>query len=205
MRLMSASIAATAVITAVRAAISPRMAAERPAIPSLALRAWSMKAASERARQPDPKHDREAPDLIFQGHSLADQLLARDDQRADGMGRQGLHVHRLEEPGAGQMRQPSRVIAIGLVGRQRLERLIGLPAFDADHRKAELAQPVEQDRRHASGFEYDPTTTWRFRELVRDRLRGRCRLALVNHHAFAVENADMGLVHRDIEASKIVH
>jgi hypothetical protein len=38
-RLMSASIAATAVITAVRAAINPRMAAERPAIPSLALRA----------------------------------------------------------------------------------------------------------------------------------------------------------------------
>ena len=45
MRLMSASIAATAVITAVRAAINPRMAAERPAIPSLALRAWWMKAA----------------------------------------------------------------------------------------------------------------------------------------------------------------
>ena len=39
MRLMSVSIAATAVITAVRAAINPRMATERPAIPSLALRA----------------------------------------------------------------------------------------------------------------------------------------------------------------------
>ena len=45
MRLMSASIAATALITAVRAALKPRMAAERPAIPSLALRAWWMKAA----------------------------------------------------------------------------------------------------------------------------------------------------------------
>ena len=45
MRLMSVSIAATAVITAVRAAINPRMAAERPAIPSLALRALSMNAA----------------------------------------------------------------------------------------------------------------------------------------------------------------
>ena len=44
MRLMSASIAATAVITAVRAALKPRMAAERPAILSLALRALSMKA-----------------------------------------------------------------------------------------------------------------------------------------------------------------
>ena len=45
MRLMSASIAATAVITAVRAAIKPRMAAERPATPSLTLRAWLTKAA----------------------------------------------------------------------------------------------------------------------------------------------------------------
>ena len=39
MRLMSVSIAATAVITAVRAAIRPRMAAERPATASLTLRA----------------------------------------------------------------------------------------------------------------------------------------------------------------------
>src|SRR5580704_7110653 len=114
-------------------------------------------------------------------------------------------MHGLEEPGAGQMRQTSRVIAIGLMGRQRLERLVGLPAFDADHGKAELAQPVEQDRRHASGLEDDPTTARRFRELVRDRLRRRRRLALVNHHAFAVDNANMRLIHRDIEASKIVH
>ena len=39
MRLMSVSIAATAVITAVRAAIRPRMAAERNPTPSPALRA----------------------------------------------------------------------------------------------------------------------------------------------------------------------
>ena len=28
-------------------------------------------------------------------------------------------------------------------------------------------------------------------------------LALANHHAFAIENANMRLIHRDIEASKI--
>jgi hypothetical protein len=45
--LMSASIsiAATAVVTAVRAAINPRMAADRPVIPSLDLKDLSMKAA----------------------------------------------------------------------------------------------------------------------------------------------------------------
>jgi hypothetical protein len=90
-RLMSASIAATAVITAVRAAIIARMATERPAIPSLALGALSMKATVS-AGQSDPEHDRQASNLVFQGHSLHDQLLARDDQ-AERMSLQRLHVH----------------------------------------------------------------------------------------------------------------
>jgi hypothetical protein len=103
------------------------------------------------------------------------------------------------------MRQPSRVVAIGLVGGERLERLVGLPALDTDHGKAELAQPVEQDRHHASRLEYDATTTWRFRQFAGDRVCRRRRLALMNNHTLAVENANMRLVHRDIEASKIVH
>jgi len=89
------------------------------------------------------------------------------------------------------MRKPACVVAIGLVGRERLERLIGLPAFDTDHREAELAQPVEQDRRHASGLEDDATTARRLRQLVRDRLSQRRRLAFVNDHAFAVDDADV--------------
>src|SRR5271165_5399746 len=103
-------------------------------------------------------------------------------------------MHGLEEPGAGQMRQPSRVIAIGLVGGERLERLVGLPALDADYGQTELAQPVKQDRRHATRLEYDATTTWRFRQLAGDRFCRRRRLALPNHHAFAIENANMRLV-----------
>ena len=61
------------------------------------------------------------------------------------------------------MRQPARVVAVGLVGRERLERLIRLPALYTDHREAKLAQPVEQDRRHASSLEDDPMATRRFR------------------------------------------
>jgi hypothetical protein len=34
----------------------------------------------ERARKADPEHAREASDLVFQGHPLADQFFARDDQ-----------------------------------------------------------------------------------------------------------------------------
>jgi hypothetical protein len=65
MRLMSGSIAATAVITAVRAAIRPRMAADRPAIPSLALRALSMKATvSERGSRTPTRPPNLASDFL---------------------------------------------------------------------------------------------------------------------------------------------
>jgi hypothetical protein len=42
----------------------------------------------ERARESDPEHNRQASDLVFQGHPLANQLLACDDQRTDGVRRQ---------------------------------------------------------------------------------------------------------------------
>ena len=103
------------------------------------------------------------------------------------------------------MRQPSRIVAVGLVRRERLERLIRLPALDADHRESELAQPVEEDRRHSTRLEYDATTTRRLRQFASDRLRRRRCLALLNDPAFPVQNANVGLVHRDVEASKIVH
>ena len=48
MRLMSASIRGDRGVTATRAALKPRIAAERPATPSLALRAWSMNAVAAR-------------------------------------------------------------------------------------------------------------------------------------------------------------
>ena len=117
-RLISASIAETAVITAVRAALKPRMAAERPAIPSLALRAWWMKAAVSARGQSNPEHDRQVSNLVFQGHPLANQLLARDDQRAERMSLQRLPMHGPEEAGASQMRQTSRVVAISLMSRK---------------------------------------------------------------------------------------
>jgi hypothetical protein len=79
MRLISASIAATAVITAVRAATRPRIATQRPATPFTGLESLVDERGSERAREPDPEHDRQASDLVFQGHPLADELLAPDD------------------------------------------------------------------------------------------------------------------------------
>ncbi len=75
-RLMSVSIAATAVMTAVRAAIRPRMAADRPAIPSLASESVVDEGGGERAREPDPEHNRQASDLKY--------LLVLDDAAFGG-------------------------------------------------------------------------------------------------------------------------
>ena len=81
-------------------------------------------------------------------------------------------MHRLEEASSGEVRQTTSIIAIGLVGGERLERLVGLPALDTDHWETKLVQPVKQDRRHSPRLEYDATTTRRLGQFVGDRLRG---------------------------------
>ena len=43
------------------------------------------KAGTEPARQPDAERHRQSADLIFEGDALADQLLACDEECADGM------------------------------------------------------------------------------------------------------------------------
>jgi hypothetical protein len=48
-------------------------------------------AGAQRAGQSDAEHHGEAADLVLKCNPLADQLLARDDERPDGMRWQGLH------------------------------------------------------------------------------------------------------------------
>jgi len=44
--------------------------------------------------------------------------------------------------------------------------------------KPELVQAVIENRRHASGLEYDPTTAWRFRQFAGDSPARRPRSVL---------------------------
>jgi hypothetical protein len=69
------------------------------------------------------------------------------------------------------MRQSSRIVTISLMGRERLERLMGLPALDARHGQAEVARPFVNSSAIAAAR--------------------RRRLGLVNGHTLAVENANM--------------
>jgi hypothetical protein len=105
---MSASIAATAVITAVRAALNPRMATERPAIPSLALRALSMKATASARGRRTPNTTAKPRIWFSKVTRWPTSFLRAMISERDRVGRQRLHVHGLEEASAGQMRQPSR-------------------------------------------------------------------------------------------------
>jgi len=195
-RLMSASIAGTAVITAVRAAIRPRVAAERPAIPSLALRALSMKPAvcARGSRTPNTTA---RPRIWFSKVTRwpTNFLRATFSERMACAG-SDFTCAGLKKPVRAKCANPRASLRSILWVASDLARLLGLPALDAGDRKAELAQPVKQDRRHSSRFEYDATTPWRLRQFAGDHVRRRRRLA--NHHAFAVKNANMGLIHRDI-------
>src|SRR5262249_3372618 len=50
-------------------------------------------------------------------------------------------MNRFKEAGPRQMRKTTCVIAVCLVSGQRSQRLVGLPALDADHRQATANAP----------------------------------------------------------------
>ena len=101
----------------------------------------------------------------------------------------------------GMLRIPIGAVMTARHRALKLSQLIETPIRSAvahlytDYGQTELVQPVKQDWRHSSGLEHDAMTTWRFRQFAGDRLRRRLGLALANHHAFVIENANMRLVH----------
>ena len=55
------------------------------------------------ARQPDSEDKRQTADLVLESDALPNEFLAGDDQRANRMGGERLHMDRLVEAGAGKM------------------------------------------------------------------------------------------------------
>ena len=177
MRLMSASIAATP-SSSLRFVpqSTPAWRQRDQRSPRLLLRALSMNAAVS-ARGSRTTSTTAKPRIWFSKVTRwPTQLLARAPASGAHLSLQRLHMHGFEEASASQMRQTSRVVAIGLVGGKRLERLVSLPALDADHGEAELAQPVKEDQRHSPRLEHDPTTTWHFASSFQRPPRSRLRL-----------------------------
>ena len=148
MRLMSASIGATAVITAVRAVLNRRMATERPAIPSLARRALSMKAFVS-ARGSRTPNTTAKPRIWFSKVTRCPTSFLRAMiNEQERMSSQRLHADGLEEASAGVIRQPSSASLRSVLWvASDLSALAGLPALDADHGQTELVQPVKKDQR----------------------------------------------------------
>src|SRR5262250_606016 len=92
---------------------------------------------TETTWQPDSKDECQAANLVLESDALADQLLAGNNERANRMRRQRLHMDELIEAGAGKMRQTPRIVAISLVGRERLQCLVGVTALDAHDGQAQ--------------------------------------------------------------------
>jgi transposase len=61
-------------------------------------------------------------------HAVRSLIIARKKL----VGQRVTLENRLEEAGPGEMRQATCIVAVGLVRRQQLQRLISLPALDAD-------------------------------------------------------------------------
>ncbi len=64
---------------------------------------------TQRAGKPDAKRHGQTADLVFQRDALTNELLAGDNQRTNGVGGKRLHMHRLEETRARQLRQAYRI------------------------------------------------------------------------------------------------
>ena len=168
-----------------------------------------MNAAVSARGQTDPEHDRQASDLIFQGHSLADQLLARANKRPERMSqRSDFTCTGLKNPVQAKCTALEHVIAIALVGLHSdpsacgpagsLHRLRADPVGAARETgliaiTSRLSRTRSDDNSVLSPN--SPATTYAV----------GLSLAPANHHAFAIENANKRLIHRDIGASKIVH
>src|SRR5271169_6519948 len=89
-------------------------------------------------------------------------------------------MDRLEEAGAGEMRQSACIVVVGLVRGEQLQGLTGLPALDADNWQSELVQTIVQHRSHSAGLEYDPLAGWNLGQLGRNVRRRRRHLRLVD-------------------------
>jgi hypothetical protein len=64
------------------------MAPDKPSTPVARRQRLLDESRAEGVGQPDTEHDGKAAYLVLQRDPLADQLLARDDQRSNGVRRQ---------------------------------------------------------------------------------------------------------------------
>src|SRR5215468_10458037 len=73
-------------------------------------------------------------------------------------------MNRFKEAGPRQMRKTTCVIAVCLVSGQRSQRLVGLPALDADHRQAKCRQAMKERRGHSARLEQNALNGRPFRQ-----------------------------------------
>src|SRR3954447_4387877 len=103
------------------------------------------------------------------------------------------------------LRQTAGIVAVGLVQLQG-ERRLGVPSVEADHGQAQLPQLVPVPSRQGTALQTDAHRLRRPRADSRgDRLRGGGALAFPDHLTAAVDDADRGLLLRDVQPDILFH
>jgi len=137
--------------------------------------------------------------------ALGLQQLARRQQRAGLLRRQRLAVHRLEPAEAHQLRDPARVLLVGL-HRHRLERRTHVPGLQEFGGEAGVTQTGEQPLRQRPRFQADPRQVERLRPQPRhQRLRLGRQLGLDDDLAAAVHHADARAFQRHVDPGIVLH
>jgi len=89
-------------------------------------------------------------------------------------------MHGLEEASAGQVRQPSRIVAVGLVSRKPLERLVGLAARPLEPTNPRSFDSQTKDQKQPSGA-HDLSSSEVAGQFEYDDAFALARLALTTH------------------------
>src|SRR5262245_34803078 len=100
-------------------------------------------------------------------------------------------MNRFKEAGPRQMRKTTRVIAACLVGGKRSQRMVGLPALDADHRQAKCRKAMKERRGHSARLEQNALKGRTFRQGGGDCFRHGWRPDLKNDLPLSIDDADI--------------
>jgi hypothetical protein len=98
-------------------------------------------AVAKARHKPDPEDLEQTADFILKIDALAQQRLAGRQEGASVMALDALHMHRTVPPGAQDLCDPARVVAVSLVAHGG-ERGLHLPGLQNDRPEARRSQPV---------------------------------------------------------------
>src|SRR5258706_6019774 len=114
-------------------------------------------------------------------------------------------MHRTIKSHPHHLRDATRIVAVGLVDL-RLQHRRHVPRLDTDHRQAGLGKRAKKPLRQWPGFKpYPLEAVEGIRQYRQQSFRLARYLHFPHHPARVIDNADTGLLDRDVQSSKMLH